>query len=310
DLYVRLMLGNGPGYPMWQPGPNLDGRLHRKYRQRGISIGDVGCINSRGTFDFFFNILLAGNDPINGGGSYTPQKFLPLPSSWSEEAGTEGFGTGTTVYSLQSCICFTNKGDREGSASAFHFRIADTPGAICVLPTGAQTHTFGNLSNIQDYISAHAVEWYRHINGPRGRLVENGSLYLITGTTKTDSWGFYAVDNIPRADGQVLTFGHLRNEPSKYYWSGDRISGNIKHRDFDDEFFDCPNQAVFISAFKISLGRRYLDLWGEPKGVKVAHLDRSNNSTQWVPFRSQITVVPEEQCRIRTPRRHHSLRGR
>ncbi len=59
---------------MWIPEPNLC--LPDTYRERGISIGDVGIITPEGGFDFLFNICLPAEDPINAGD--LPQGFMPI----------------------------------------------------------------------------------------------------------------------------------------------------------------------------------------------------------------------------------------
>ena len=66
----------GRGSPMWLPGPSST--LPRTYQRRGITVGDVGIITASGGFDFFFNISLPANHPINQQG--LPEGFSPLPS--------------------------------------------------------------------------------------------------------------------------------------------------------------------------------------------------------------------------------------
>ena len=58
------------GYPLWNPNPNL---LPRARQNIGLRIGDVGTVDERGRFDFFFNILesLPGSDG-------SPPNFPPI----------------------------------------------------------------------------------------------------------------------------------------------------------------------------------------------------------------------------------------
>ena len=42
------------GYPLWNPDPDL---LPRARQSVGLRIGDVGTVDERGRFDFFFNVL-------------------------------------------------------------------------------------------------------------------------------------------------------------------------------------------------------------------------------------------------------------
>ena len=73
-IYHRLLSNEGHGHPLWIPEPNEN--LSYEYRQRGVSIGDVGIITCNGGFDFLFNICLPATDPINRGG--VPEGFVPV----------------------------------------------------------------------------------------------------------------------------------------------------------------------------------------------------------------------------------------
>ncbi|KAJ7708866.1 hypothetical protein B0H17DRAFT_971465, partial [Mycena rosella] len=68
-------------------------------------------------------------------------------------------------------------------------------GAVLVLPHGAQLEKLENLDNVRQYAAQNAESWYRYINGARGRGLGNGSLYLVTGCEKTQSWGMASFDN-------------------------------------------------------------------------------------------------------------------
>lgn len=63
EVYTRLLLSNHLGFPLWNPAP--DDNLVSDYREKGVSIGDVGLITSDGKFDFLFNICLPSDHPVN-----------------------------------------------------------------------------------------------------------------------------------------------------------------------------------------------------------------------------------------------------
>jgi hypothetical protein len=44
QLYSRLLLSKGAGYPLWLPEPYDD--LPLEYKERGVSVGDVGVITN------------------------------------------------------------------------------------------------------------------------------------------------------------------------------------------------------------------------------------------------------------------------
>jgi hypothetical protein len=63
DVYVRQLLPQRYGYPLFIPEPNEN--LPLEYRQIGISIGDVGIIMPDGSFSFLFNICAPADDPVH-----------------------------------------------------------------------------------------------------------------------------------------------------------------------------------------------------------------------------------------------------
>ncbi|KAJ7167827.1 hypothetical protein C8R46DRAFT_1191858 [Mycena filopes] len=71
-----------------------------------------------------------------------------------------------------------------------------------------------------------------------------------------------------------------------YHWSDPGL-GRGATRAPDDDFLDFANQAVFITGYRISLGRRWLNRFGPPMGVKlqpIETLPKGYNSD--IPFPS------------------------
>jgi len=63
EVYARLLLPKRLGFPLWNPAP--DDNLVVEYRDKGVSIGDVGLITSDGEFNFLFNICVPADHAIN-----------------------------------------------------------------------------------------------------------------------------------------------------------------------------------------------------------------------------------------------------
>ncbi|KAJ7847076.1 hypothetical protein B0H13DRAFT_1534568, partial [Mycena leptocephala] len=61
--YSSQLLNQGRGFPLYVPGPQIN--LPVQYRREGVAIGDVGRVTPEGNFDFFFNIYLPADHPIN-----------------------------------------------------------------------------------------------------------------------------------------------------------------------------------------------------------------------------------------------------
>ncbi|KAJ7804236.1 hypothetical protein B0H13DRAFT_1744710 [Mycena leptocephala] len=63
EIYCNQLLCQKRGFPLYVPGPRRN--LPAEYRTNGIAIGDVGRVTPEGIFDFFFNIYLSADHPIN-----------------------------------------------------------------------------------------------------------------------------------------------------------------------------------------------------------------------------------------------------
>jgi hypothetical protein len=72
-IYSNLLLSQGRGFPLYRPEPQIN--LPAQYQWKGVAIGDVGTVTVEGDFDFFFNIYLPPEDPIN---TDAPGDFVPL----------------------------------------------------------------------------------------------------------------------------------------------------------------------------------------------------------------------------------------
>jgi len=77
NIYRDLLLPQRHGLPFWTPEP--DANLPETYKDRGISIGDLGLLTDDGGFDYLFNIHAKADDPVNQLG--TPTDFNPLDKS-------------------------------------------------------------------------------------------------------------------------------------------------------------------------------------------------------------------------------------
>ncbi|KAJ6492851.1 hypothetical protein C8R47DRAFT_424132 [Mycena vitilis] len=284
DLYVsQMMTRSGLGYPLWLPGPNLAEHIPVSHRQNGISLGDVGIITPKGLFDFFFNIFVPRDHPLNGEGKNVPDGFSPC--DWTGNTLQTSMPAGSTISS--SSIDVKVARVPMSSPSPFCFTVINPPGATCALPSAAETVTISDLEVIEAYIAANAMDWYYYFSQMKGRTLHDGSLYVATGTTKSDRWGLFAIDDVPGARGTRVVFEPFDLHPTMYHWSASRL-GAVNVRGVDDEFPNEKNQTLFITGFRLSLGRKYY-CFGPPDGVRLP-LPRLENATrpmqasQWVPF--------------------------
>ncbi|KAJ6588066.1 hypothetical protein B0H19DRAFT_1366784 [Mycena capillaripes] len=263
EIYCSQLLRQKRGFPLYVPDPHIN--LPAAYRRCGIAIGDVGRVTPEGMFDFFFNIFLPPEDPINE--NDTPEDFFPMTSYNLKDVFHHNYGPGDHVSTPT-----VQKLDLDASSDVFpggHFFFScdGRQGAVLALPDGAHLQKLENVENMRTYAAKHADSWYKYINGARGRGLANGELYLVTGCEKARSWG-------------IASYGSAREEfelffrPSAmpgtaynaYRWSGAHGQRNpARKKSHDPPFTDDPeNQATFIHGWSISLPT---GLWGRLFGT-------------------------------------------
>ena len=154
-----------------------------------------------------------------------------------------------------------------GTGSVFESSALE--GAILVTPRAARSEDLINVARFREYAEANVSEWYKFVNGPRGREVKNGDVRLVCGFDKTTSWGMATFVNHTQHSGCRLKFGPLERDSSSYTWL--EISGVIDARagpdsNENDELrtgsdppdFQFENQCLFVRTLNITLAD---DVW-------------------------------------------------
>ncbi|KAJ7447043.1 hypothetical protein B0H11DRAFT_1878849 [Mycena galericulata] len=155
------------------------------------------------------------------------------------------------------------------------------------MPFGSHLEKLRNLESMRRYAAANADSWYKYANGPRGRGLTNGSLYLVTGCEKSRSWGMAAFQETQ--DTFQLLFKLVTSPTSmgnRYQWFNNgtartKESGLIPT---DGVPF---NQTLFVHGLSISLGT---SIWAKLfKGAEISQIEdpglgRYNND--FVPYGS------------------------
>ncbi|TFK33621.1 hypothetical protein BDQ12DRAFT_657800, partial [Crucibulum laeve] len=190
EVYVSQMMLTRLGYPLWRPTP--DENLPMPYRVHGLSIGDFGCINDDGGFDYFFNALY---DETHARQSTTiPPNFDPWPQPANSIpnvrlAIADNVLTHDIFVSKYSIHCDTHE-----------------PGAILLLPDGAYQEDLRIYTNLKKYIAEHAENWYAYIKTDLGFPIDRDSLYFITGFTKAKTWGIASYGSTSPKEDIALEF--------------------------------------------------------------------------------------------------------
>ncbi|KAK2459349.1 hypothetical protein APHAL10511_008634, partial [Amanita phalloides] len=247
ERYTRLQLNQRLGYPVYLPEPDCD--LPLGYRETGVRIGDVGTVTSDGDFDFLFNACLPAGHPVNP--SVLPDAFEPVICI--EKVVKQIYRPGAIVLSESV--------EKIGGALQ-SFRCSASEGAILVLPDGAVLHKAKNKLPFRDFAARHAENLYRYMI-QRGRDVPNGSLYIITGCIKSESWGIATFDRQSQPD-EYLKFisedvpmghpGRMSVSGRKYHWEHNGLAlANTGPNDIVSDGVEMLNQCTFLRGYKVTL---------------------------------------------------------
>jgi hypothetical protein len=134
------------------------------------------------------------------------------------------------------------------------------------LPFGAHLKKLENLELVRAYVAANAEKWYKYINGPRGRRLANGSLYLVTGHEKTATWGMASFHSVRQGFQLALKqMWPATGLDFKYQWSG--VPRNPAQTKCTGPIVPL-NQTTFIHGLSISLGT---GIWGRLFGSVEIH---------------------------------------
>ncbi|KAF8802560.1 hypothetical protein BYT27DRAFT_7244602 [Phlegmacium glaucopus] len=274
DIYERHLTPKGRGFPLWIPEPNQV--LHISYRRTGIRIGDVGIITHSGAFSFLFNICLSHDDPVNP--RVLPENFAPIsppieaidierfsvfdPDSHLASASIERSQTSDISFLCIEGIKF----------SGIVFNSSASEGAILTMPQGAKSEDLGNSAAFRDYAAANIADWYKFVNGRRGREAKNGDVRLVVGFDKTTSWGIATFANQSTQNNCRLRFGPSERaglaSAGTYAWgeysgvaevkAGPGSNNNELRRDSDSPDVRFENQCLFVRTLNVTLAD---DVW-------------------------------------------------
>ncbi|KAJ7210650.1 hypothetical protein C8J57DRAFT_314530 [Mycena rebaudengoi] len=259
QTYTHQLLRQQRGYPLYNTGPQLN--LPDEYRETGVSIGDVGTVTADGIFDFYFNIFLPCNHPINAG--RVPDDFVPLQSYTLDDVHQTDFQPGSYVSSPYPFFQELNseRSWDQFPGSALSFMCTGPTGALLALQCGSRLRQLKNVVQLRQHAEKYAESWYKYVNGPRGRGrgLPNGSLYLITGCEKSQAGGMATFNNV--APGEQFPLSFEPSSTSDNLREGYRFRrGTPAHtktfmagRSEGGDGVLC-NQTAFLHGFSISLG--------------------------------------------------------
>ncbi|KAJ7148442.1 hypothetical protein C8R43DRAFT_857385, partial [Mycena crocata] len=269
QLYSRLLLPKRKGYPLFHPQPFDD--LPEQARRTGTQIGDVGVITQDGSFDTIFNLTFPDGDSTNRFGVPANYKPVVLPTDdvlveeWPKKDVPDGSSflavPSYSLFDYRGCIdhkpyTYLRRRSHRGSpfcpAVKVSTKLKQT--ALLVLPDGASSFDSRSLNVFRDYALKHAHDWYMFVNDDLQRMLGSGELYLVTGVTKSTSWGITAVGGSSGAEKVDLNFkaAHCSGETTREWESCSVAFHTGPYRRPGEEYWE-DNQTVFIRGFKVAV---------------------------------------------------------
>lgn len=149
----------------------------------------------------------------------------------------------------------------------FEFHCRQTQGAVLAITSSAQLDTLSPLSRneLRQYLCGHGTQLLAHLQGTN-HLAPGESLYVVTGTIKSDSWAI-AVHTTPMKepyDHIVLARRADKGTgalPDTYEWTskGNADARYGVSRSLDDDERRAKDQSLFLRGFLIAPSTKLRD---------------------------------------------------
>ncbi|KAF8435185.1 hypothetical protein L210DRAFT_977091 [Boletus edulis BED1] len=272
EVYSRCLLGAHLGYPLWTP--QLKTQLCESYQLEGLKIGDVGIVSPKnGSFDVLFNITLPRDEQPYP--ELVREGFTPVTLDRQRDLDTQPNAVSPThgVFSrasVQLVSAQVHNCDQRPSKADYEFSLSMGDGAVLVLPEGAESCDLHNEKTFLGEAIRRGVDWYECATEKAGRLINNDSLYLITGFHKARSWSLGATDqscsSIQNPRSFKFEVGQIHNNSvtaRAYRWAAVQgFMGRVGPESpyeipncITDERRRGVNQTVFVRGFRITINK-------------------------------------------------------
>ncbi|KAH0832851.1 hypothetical protein J3R83DRAFT_11778 [Lanmaoa asiatica] len=168
----------------------------------------------------------------------------------------------------------------------YNLYLPSSEGALLVLPQGAEQYDLPILRIFQHEALQHAADWYDFAERRLNRIIDHDALYLITGFYKARSWSLASFPNVAGTNEFPVRFTVAQSPEWNYTWRHERPM-DTRIGLPDDLSNGIPNQAVFISGFKIAVSDELL-VWKRITVKAVANPEQPEASNvvgrgSWLP---------------------------
>jgi hypothetical protein len=175
-----------------------------------------------------------------------------------------------------------------GAGAVVEISTSSKEAAVLLLPDGASRTDLRRKKKFRDYTLKHARAWYAFVNGDLERMVDNGDLYLVTGTDKSLSWSVAAVENHSEDCKMSLKLkaAQVGSAGTSCFWEWETANSFVDSgpRPLPADTERTENQTVFLRGFKVAISTSPLR--------KAATKRRSPLSTRSLLIFSRKLVSP------------------
>jgi hypothetical protein len=128
---------------------------------------------------------------------------------------------------------------------------------VLLLPDGASRADLRRNKKFKDYALKHAQQWYVFVKEDLERIVDNGDLYLVTGTDKSSTWSVAAVENRSE-DCKIslkLKAAVVGSAGTSWIWEWETANSSADSgpRPLSADGEKTENQTVFLRGFKVAI---------------------------------------------------------
>ncbi|RXW17707.1 hypothetical protein EST38_g8147 [Candolleomyces aberdarensis] len=236
EIYTRSMLCCNEGLPCWRPQPRKPIGL------RGIVPGDVGTFDLTHGFRKIFNLW---EDESAGGWDLPAKEIVCI----------DHFAEGHTIASGASSKIRRSEDGKY--IQVFEFQCNTEKGAVLACTTSADVEELNDTIALRDFLIQHAGVVYQRATSLR-RLAEEESLYIISGSIKSDGWGLAAYQGATSGEGLILSKRHVGDGDPKgvqmYEWT-DRGTAEARfglNSTIEAGQYEGKNQSLFLRGFKLA----------------------------------------------------------
>ncbi|KAJ7714693.1 hypothetical protein DFH07DRAFT_762970, partial [Mycena maculata] len=173
----------------------------------------------------------------------------------------------------------------------FRFNCNGPAGALLALPHGSHLEKLENVEHVRQHAAQNAENWYKYINGTRGRGLVNGSLYLITGCEKSRSGGMASFQNVTTRNAFQLLFKPTAGPDAGYKYRFKRGTPAFTKRFSSSTSTHPLNNTIFLHGFSISIGEGiWARLFGDVSVRQITDSQLQKTGSNFVPFSSQGSI--------------------